>query len=69
MVEINLNLVKAIANLIDQCAKRGAFDGSELEVVGAIRRELLTAAQPALEEEAKAKEATNGAPLADKVVN
>ncbi len=69
MVEINLNLVKAIANLIDVCAKRGAFEGSELEVIGQIRRELLTAAQPALEEEAKAKEATDGAPLADKVVN
>jgi hypothetical protein len=68
MVEINLNLVKAITNVIDVCAKRGAFEGSELEVVGQVRRELLTAAQPALEEEAKAKEAADGAPLDNKVM-
>ena len=37
---LNLTLgdIGAIVSIIDICSKRGAFEGSELETVGALRR-------------------------------
>ena len=37
--EVNLSLgdISAMVSIIDICSKRGAFEGSELETVGALR--------------------------------
>ena len=52
-VQLGLNDVAAFANVIDICSKRGAFEGAELETVGALRNRVvafLNAAAPAQEE-------------------
>jgi hypothetical protein len=35
--QIKLNDLAAAVQIIDVCSKRGAFEGSELETVGAVR--------------------------------
>lgn len=64
--QLKLQDLAAAVQIIDACAKRGAFEGSEMEVVGAIRGRLaafLQANAPKEEapaEEAPAEEAANG---------
>lgn len=64
---LSLNDLAAAVQIIDICTKRGAFEGTELEVVGGVRGRLtafLQANAPkkeeATEEEASAEEAANG---------
>lgn len=57
MVNIDLNTAKGIVNLIDVCAKRGAFNGEELESVSTLRKNVLAAAQDDLKAELKTQEA------------
>ena len=35
--QISLNDLHAVVTIIDLCSKRGAFEGPEMEVVGALR--------------------------------
>lgn len=40
-VQLGLNDIAAFANIIDICSKRGAFEGGELETVGALRNRVV----------------------------
>jgi hypothetical protein len=61
MVNVSLDVVKAVVQLIDVCSKRGAFEGGELSTVGKIRDEILAAAQDELKAEQEAAEAAEAA--------
>lgn len=51
--ELRLNDLAAMVQIIDICSKRGAFEGSELELIGQVRGRLaafLKASSPPQEE-------------------
>lgn len=64
--ELQIRDLALAVNIIDLCSKRGAFEGPEMEQVGALRGRLATfvkASVPAQEEaaeEAPAEEAVDG---------
>lgn len=61
-IAIEYNMVKGMIQLIDVCAKRGAFEGPELEQVGHLRRDLMEAAADEINaeaEEVKKQQAAN----------
>jgi hypothetical protein len=45
-VEINTSHILTMVNIMDACAKRGAFEGSELEGIGRFRGILSSYIQP-----------------------
>jgi hypothetical protein len=52
--QLSLQDIATVAQVIDICSKRGAFEGGELEAVGAVRNRIvafLQAAAPAQGEE------------------
>jgi hypothetical protein len=60
-VQLSLADIQTFVSIIDICSKRGAFEGAELESVGALRGKtvkFLEASQPAAEDapEAEAEE-------------
>jgi len=59
-VTVKIALIRQVANLIDVCQKRGAFQSSELEGVGALFRVLTEAINEAGK---KVKEAPATTPL------
>lgn len=57
--ELQLGDLAAVVRIVDICAKRGAFEGSELETVGAVRGRLAAFVQanaPQQEESEEAEE-------------
>lgn len=63
-IEIKEDLAKAVISIIDMCSRRGAFEGVDLEGVGAIRKELIVKLQQAQQ----AQQAPVEGELLDKVV-
>jgi len=62
--QISLNDRAAAVQIIDVCSKRGAFEGSELESVGAVRGRIAAFVQantPAQEETTEEGEANDSA--------
>jgi hypothetical protein len=62
--QISLNDLAAAVQIIDVCSKRGAFEGSELESVGAVRGRIAAFVQantPAQEETTEEGEANDSA--------
>ncbi len=58
--QLGLGDLAAVIQIIDVCSKRGAFEGTELESVGAVRGRIATFVQanaPKQEEPAEAAEA------------
>jgi len=53
---MNEDTVKAIVQLIDVCAKRGAFEASEFQTVGALRSQLVESLKPLEVQEEKIEE-------------
>jgi len=52
-VQLSLGDIQTFVSIIDICSKRGAFEGAELEAIGALRGKtvkFLEASQPAAEE-------------------
>ena len=52
-VQLSLGDIQTFVSIIDICSKRGAFEGAELEAIGALRGKtvkFLEASQPAPEE-------------------
>ena len=52
-VQLSLADIQTFVSIIDICSKRGAFEGAELEAIGALRGKtvkFLEASQPAPEE-------------------
>ena len=52
-VQLSLGDIQTFVQIIDLCSKRGAFEGAELEAIGALRGKtvkFLEASQPAPEE-------------------
>lgn len=52
-VQLSLGDIQTFVQIIDLCSKRGAFEGAELEAIGALRGKtikFLEASQPAAEE-------------------
>lgn len=65
--ELQIRDLALAVNIIDLCSKRGAFEGPEMEQVGALRGRLaafvkasLPPQEEAAEEEAPAEEAVDG---------
>ena len=59
-VQLSLADIQTFVSIIDICSKRGAFEGAELEAIGALRGKtvkFLEASQPAAEEDAPEAEA------------
>ena len=59
-VQLGLGDLAAVIQIIDVCSKRGAFEGTELESVGAVRGRIATFVQanaPKQEEPTEAAEA------------
>ena len=59
-VQLSLADIQTFVSIIDICSKRGAFEGAELEAIGALRGKtikFLEASQPAAEEGAPEAEA------------
>lgn len=59
-VQLSLGDIQTFVSIIDICSKRGAFEGAELEAIGALRGKtvkFLEASQPAAEEGAPEAEA------------
>lgn len=63
-IEIKEDLAKAVISIIDMCSRRGAFEGVDLEGVGAIRKELIVKLQQAQQ----AQQAPVEGELLDKIV-
>lgn len=63
-IEIKEDLAKAIISIIDMCSRRGAFEGVDLEGVGAIRKELIVK----LQQNQQAQQAPVEGELLDKIV-
>jgi hypothetical protein len=62
--QISLNDLAAAVQIIDVCSKRGAFEGSELESVGAVRGRIAAFVQantPAQEETTEEGETNDSA--------
>ena len=62
--QISLNDLAAAVQIIDVCSKRGAFEGTELESVGAVRGRIAAFVQantPAQEETTEEGEANDSA--------
>lgn len=60
--KLQLSDVASVVNLIDICTKRGAFEGPELETVGALRNRLslfVEASRPAVQEFEQNEETAN----------
>ena len=56
-VQLSLGDIQTFVQITDLCSKRGAFEGAELEAIGALRGKtikFLEASQPAAEEEGSA---------------
>jgi len=61
--QLSLQDIATVVQVIDICSKRGAFEGSELEAVGAVRTRIvafLQAAAPAQGEEVSEGEVPAG---------
>jgi hypothetical protein len=56
---LSLNDIVGAARIIDICAKRGAFEGSELEAVGQVRRRLVEFVKSHSPETEEGEEADN----------
>lgn len=59
-VQLGLNDIAAFANIIDICSKRGAFEGGELETVGALRNRIVAFLQSVQPQEGEEEEAPAG---------
>lgn len=44
--QIDANDLQAVVQIIDICSRRGAFEGAELQGVGALRAKLVNILQP-----------------------
>lgn len=63
-VQLSLADIQTFVSIIDICSKRGAFEGAELEAIGALRGKtvkFLEASQPAPAEDAPEAEAAESA--------
>lgn len=50
MSEVSKEELRAVVQIIDICSRRGAFEGAELEGVGALRSRLVSILEPQQEE-------------------
>jgi hypothetical protein len=60
-VQLSLADIQTFVSIIDICSKRGAFEGAELEAIGALRGKtvkFLEASQPAAEDAPEGEEAS-----------
>jgi len=58
-VQLSLGDIQTFVSIIDICSKRGAFEGAELESIGALRGKVvkfLEASQPAAEDAPEVEE-------------
>ena len=58
-VQLSLADIQTFVSIIDICSKRGAFEGAELEAIGALRGKtvkFLEASQPAAEDASEGEE-------------
>lgn len=53
---MNEDNIKAMVQLIDVCAKRGAFEASEFQTVGDLRSQLVESLKPPVMQEEKIEE-------------
>ena len=50
MEQVSKEELQAVVQIIDICSRRGAFEGAELEGVGALRSRLVSILEPQQEE-------------------
>lgn len=67
-VQLSLGDIQTFVQIIDLCSKRGAFEGAELEAIGALRGKtikFLEASQPAEEGSAPVQSEMDMEPVED----
>ena len=67
-VQLSLGDIQTFVQIIDLCSKRGAFEGAELEAIGALRGKtikFLEASQPAAEGSAPVQSEMDMEPVED----
>jgi hypothetical protein len=57
-VQLSLQDIATMAQIVDLCSKRGAFEGSELEAVGGLRNRIVKFLEANQPEEGAAPEGT-----------